>query len=158
GATGTWLAYTIHVAEAGEYTFALRAETSTGGAYHVVVDGTSLFGAVPIPALGAWDTASSWHTVAAPGSYPLSAGQHLLKIFVDASWVDMNALIVQAASSSTGSPVNGSCGPANGVSVASAPSVNLCSSGSAASVTGTGPWSWTCAGINGGTTASCSAP
>jgi len=54
-------------------------------------------------------------------------------------------------------PVNGSCGTANGSTVATAPTTNLCSVGTASAVTGTGPWQWTCAGSNGGTTASCSA-
>ncbi len=52
--------------------------------------------------------------------------------------------------------VNGTCGSANGTSSASAPTTNLCSSGTATSVSGAGPWTWSCAGINGGTNASCS--
>jgi hypothetical protein len=39
----------------------------------------------------------------------------------------------------------------------SAPTSNLCNAGTASAVTGTGPWNWTCAGSNGGTTANCSA-
>jgi hypothetical protein len=52
--------------------------------------------------------------------------------------------------------VNGSCGPANGADASVAPTTNLCSSGTPSSVGGNGPWSWSCAGSNGGTTASCS--
>jgi len=55
-------------------------------------------------------------------------------------------------------PVNGICGVANGVAMTRAPSVNLCSSGSASVVGGAGPWSWTCSGSNGGGSSSCSAP
>jgi hypothetical protein len=55
-------------------------------------------------------------------------------------------------------PVNGQCGSANGKAVSSAPTSGLCSLGTASAVTGTGPWYWSCAGSNGGTTASCSAP
>jgi len=55
-------------------------------------------------------------------------------------------------------PVNGQCGSANGKAVSSAPTSGLCSLGAASAVTGTGPWYWSCAGSNGGTTASCSAP
>lgn len=55
------------------------------------------------------------------------------------------------------SSVNGTCGTSNGASSATAPSSNLCSTGSTSSVTGNGPWTWSCAGINGGTTATCSA-
>ncbi len=56
--------------------------------------------------------------------------------------------------------VNGVCGSANGGIYASAPSSGLCSSGSASAVTTAGPfqpWSWSCNGANGGSSASCSA-
>jgi hypothetical protein len=58
----------------------------------------------------------------------------------------------------TTSPVNGACGTANGGKFGNAPSGGaLCSVGTASAVTGSGPWSWNCSGLNGGTTASCSA-
>jgi hypothetical protein len=53
---------------------------------------------------------------------------------------------------------NGVCGSANGVPASSAPTTNLCFNGAASSVSGSGPWSWSCAGANGGATAQCSAP
>ena len=48
------------------------------------------------------------------------------------------------------------CGLSNGQAVSSAPATNLCGAGTAAAVTGTGPWYWSCADSN-GTTAQCSA-
>ena len=54
--------------------------------------------------------------------------------------------------------VNGACGAANGIAVSSAPTTGLCSTGTASSVGGSGPWSWSCTGSNGGSTAQCSAP
>jgi hypothetical protein len=54
--------------------------------------------------------------------------------------------------------VIGSCGSANGVAAHMAPSANLCSAGKSSAVGGTGPWSWSCTGANGGGTASCAAP
>jgi hypothetical protein len=54
------------------------------------------------------------------------------------------------------SPTNGACGAANGVTLGQAPTTGLCTTGSASSVSGTGPWTWTCSGTSGGTTASCS--
>lgn len=51
--------------------------------------------------------------------------------------------------------VDGACGSANGMAAASAPAADLCNSGVASNVGGSGPWTWTCAGSNGGTTASC---
>jgi len=55
-------------------------------------------------------------------------------------------------------PVNGVCGLADGIAVSTAPTTNLCSTGTATSVTGSGPWNWMCTGSNGGLTPSCSAP
>jgi hypothetical protein len=56
-----------------------------------------------------------------------------------------------------GLATNGVCGSSNGATVSSAPTANLCLVGAASPASGTGPWTWTCAGINGGVTASCSA-
>ena len=53
--------------------------------------------------------------------------------------------------------VHGACGSSNGGTFATAPSTNLCSSGTASAVTSSGTWNWTCAGVYGGTTATCSA-
>lgn len=53
--------------------------------------------------------------------------------------------------------VNGSCGTSNGGTFTSAPSSNLCTTGTASAVSGSGPWTWNCTGSGGGSTASCSA-
>ncbi len=58
----------------------------------------------------------------------------------------------------TAQAVNGSCGAANGKSYENKPHSNLCSSGSASSVSKSGDkWQWTCSGSNGGSTTSCRA-
>ena len=57
---------------------------------------------------------------------------------------------------STSSAVNGVCGSSNGATVSAKPTANLCTAGTASAVGGSGPWSWSCAGSNGGTTATCS--
>ncbi len=54
-------------------------------------------------------------------------------------------------------PVNGVCGSSNGGTFSSAPNTGLCSTGNASAVNGNGPWNWSCAGLNGGSTAYCSA-
>ena len=59
--------------------------------------------------------------------------------------------------STSSSPVNGACGSANGAAVSTAPTANLCSTGTASNAAGSGPWSWTCSGSNGGAAATCSA-
>ncbi|MDD3292745.1 MAG: hypothetical protein PHI45_01630 [Candidatus Pacebacteria bacterium] len=53
--------------------------------------------------------------------------------------------------------INGTCGSINGTTVSSLPITNLCASGTASVVSGSGPWTWTCSGQNGGTSVSCSA-
>ena len=53
--------------------------------------------------------------------------------------------------------VNGTCGTSNNQTLTSAPTTNLCTSGVASAVAGSGPWTWSCTGSGGGTNASCSA-
>jgi hypothetical protein len=53
-------------------------------------------------------------------------------------------------------PVDGVCGSDNGKILSGAPT-NLCSAGNASVVAGSGPWTWSCAGSDGGATAQCSA-
>ena len=53
--------------------------------------------------------------------------------------------------------IDGTCGSANGGSFGTAPATNLCSTGTASAVSGSGPWKWSCTGSNGGSMAYCSA-
>ncbi len=53
--------------------------------------------------------------------------------------------------------VDGTCGSSNGGTFTSAPTAKLCSAGNPTTVSGSGPWSWTCQGVNGATNAGCSA-
>jgi hypothetical protein len=62
------------------------------------------------------------------------------------------------ASCSSSMSVDGQCGAADGIPAMSTPSSNLCSEGTASSVSGSGPWSWTCSSTSGGASDSCSAP
>lgn len=66
-------------------------------------------------------------------------------------YVNLQSYTVASATS------NGACGTAQGVASASAPETGLCASGTASAVSGTGPWSWQCAGSNGGAAAACTA-
>ncbi|MFA5368407.1 MAG: hypothetical protein WC303_00105, partial [Candidatus Paceibacterota bacterium] len=62
-----------------------------------------------------------------------------------------------AATSTCPVATNGVCGSSNNTAASSKPTSNLCGDGSLPAVSGTGPWTWTCAGTGGGTSASCSA-
>ncbi len=65
--------------------------------------------------------------------------------------------VVSTFTTNTPATVNGACGSANGQSFSAAPAANLCSAGTASSITNPGSWTWTCNGEYGGTNASCSA-
>lgn len=74
-----------------------------------------------------------------------------------ASTCRANKVAVKAPSA-PGPLVNGLCGRANGVALASAPEEGLCAAGTTTGVAGNGPWTWSCLGRNGGMTVSCVAP
>ena len=63
--------------------------------------------------------------------------------------------LAAAVNAISSEPVNGACGSANNGFFSIAPTINLCSAGTASAVSGSVPWTWTCAGINGGATANC---
>jgi len=64
-----------------------------------------------------------------------------------------------AARQPQGEAVGAVCGAANGVMMSQTPDKgDLCAAGMATSVSGNGPWNWSCIGANGGMTVSCTAP
>ena len=54
-------------------------------------------------------------------------------------------------------PIDGLCGSAAGKTSLTVPEVNLCTTGPASPITGTGPWQWNCLGQHGGTDVTCTA-
>jgi hypothetical protein len=119
--------------------------TTVAGTFFV--SGVSFTAGVPVT------TSTTWSVPAGTsgGSYLAFAG------IWNSSWSYLTGTTTPFTIFGVGS-VNGTCGSANGVAVSTAPSTNLCSAGTASGVTGSGPWDWTCAGSEGGSTASCSAP
>ncbi|MDD4151448.1 MAG: prepilin-type N-terminal cleavage/methylation domain-containing protein [Candidatus Gracilibacteria bacterium] len=72
--------------------------------------------------------------------------------------------IIETITKTTISPggntsINAICGTANGTTIASIPTTNLCGDGTIPTVSGTGPWTWICLGSGNpiGTNANCSA-
>jgi predicted outer membrane repeat protein len=97
---------------------------------------------------GASLTCTVTGTPTTPGTFPVSATA------VDPNYrysieLDENIAVTSITS------VNGVCGSDNGKTLSSPPT-NLCNTGTPSTVSGSGPWSWTCVGSNGGTTANCS--
>ena len=86
---GEWLQYTITTPQADDYVFTARvASQGAGGKFHVSFDGANLTGTLAIPNTGTWDT---FATVAS-GKFHLSAGTHVMRI-----WVDSNSPVYKAA-------------------------------------------------------------
>lgn len=100
----------------------------------------------------------SWSYAVPAGS---AAGRYTLMVGVfTAGWSSDVYWDGSAASFTVGTAsaaVNGTCGSSNGATLSSAPTSNLCATGTASAITGSGPWQWSCAGSGGGTNASCSA-
>jgi len=92
---------------------------------------------------------------AATGKYTFKVGVFTPGWSSDVYW--NNAAATFALSTTAGTATQGVCGAVSGQSLSVAPTGNLCSVGIASAVSGGGPWTWSCAGSNGGATASCSA-
>ncbi|WP_279387970.1 choice-of-anchor U domain-containing protein [Thiobaca trueperi] len=67
------------------------------------------------------------------------------------------SVTIAAAGGGGPSPVNGTCGSAHNGLFYDLPTGALCASGTASAVSGSGPWTWSCLGSNGGSAASCRA-
>ena len=101
-------------------------------------------------------TDSGW-SVAVPTTYTFgTTGSQTLYAWVrDAA----GSISTSAAAGTTVVlPENGACGSSSGVAQIAAPTANLCVTGTATPVTGSGPWQWSCAGLYGGATVTCGAP
>jgi prepilin-type N-terminal cleavage/methylation domain-containing protein len=73
------------------------------------------------------------------------------------TWTCLGAYGGETDSCSANKKIDVACGSANGQQTYNPPTENLCDDNSLPPVNGTGPWTWECLGINGGTGASCSA-
>ena len=137
----------------------LPAYSPTG--FGVLIGGSTIAEAQRRPVNGACGKADDVAVTSKPTSNLCSAGT-ASRISGTGPWTwnctgSNRGTTAQCSAPVKSAAVNGSCGSANGTDVASAPSSNLCSAGTASGVSGSGPWSWDCAGANGGVTALCSA-
>jgi endoglucanase len=88
-AAGEWLEYAVDVAAAGTYTVEVRVASATsGGAFHLALDGGALAPATPAPATGGWQT---WQTLTLSG-LTLPAGTHVLRLAVDSGPFNVDRL------------------------------------------------------------------
>lgn len=144
----------------------VQATSITIGANPATGDTVGVIPATNNPTAWALGTGGNYYfTVSAvAGGGKLRVGAH---IPLPGAKISFSALARNAAGTGTGNvvvtvatatPVNGLCGSANLTTVSTAPtSSSLCNAGAASGVSGSGPWTWTCVGSGGGTTAKCSA-
>ena len=135
------------------------ANFSTGSHCIGTTVSTSIDGCyTPPPTNGACGSAANVPSTSAPTKKRCSSGSaSTVSVSGTGSWIWTCRGSDGGSTASCSAPLSGSCGSANGSTPTSTPTVNLCNSGTSSAVSGSGPWSWTCAGSTGGNTVSCSA-
>src|SRR5439155_10700377 len=89
--TGEWLNYTVNVQSATNYDIELRVSSQfSTSAFHVEIDGQNVTGSVVVPSTGDWNT---FQWVGKKG-IALPAGQHVLKVFADQQYFNLNSVRV----------------------------------------------------------------
>jgi lysophospholipase L1-like esterase len=93
-ATGEWLEYTINVADGGQYRFDFRVATpNSGRKLRAEIDGVDVTGEINLPNTGSWTV---WQTVDATAD--LTAGPHVVRIFVIAGGLNLNWINISKVS------------------------------------------------------------
>src|SRR5205809_7237478 len=92
--TGEWLAYTINVAASAQYNIEIRASSAfANSAFHAEIDGQNVTGSIAVPNTTSWST---FQWVGKQG-VQIAAGKHVLKIFADQQYFNLNSIRVTAA-------------------------------------------------------------
>jgi hypothetical protein len=87
--TGEWLAYTVNVAQTGNYDIELRLSSSySNSRFHIRVNGKDVTGSVAVPRTGGWRN-YRWVGVQ---NIRLNAGQNRLQIVVDQEYFNLNSI------------------------------------------------------------------
>ena len=79
---GEWLSYTMKVNATGTYNLSTRVAAAVSGSqFHFEVDGVNVTGKMTVPNTGDWDR----YTTLTHGPILLTAGQHRVRLFIDAA-------------------------------------------------------------------------
>ena len=82
----------INVATSGVYDIDVRASTTfSNSAYHIKIDGRNVTGTITVPSTGSWST-FKW---AGTKRVSLTAGNHVMKVFADREYFNLNAIRVR---------------------------------------------------------------
>ncbi|WP_299251265.1 glycosyl hydrolase family 8, partial [uncultured Cytophaga sp.] len=123
-AAGEWLEYTVNVATAGQYDFAVRvASTSAGKSLHIEMDGVNVTGTIAIPNTGDWQT---WQTVTVANK-TLSAGTKVMRVVMETDGFNLNYINVsQTATAPTNvAPTVSLTAPANNATYTAPASITI---------------------------------
>jgi beta-glucanase (GH16 family) len=86
---GEFLKYMVNVTTTGTFNLDLRiASNTTGGSFHVELDGQNISGATSVPNTGGWQ---NWQTVRVTTS-SLTAGQKVMRVVIDTGNFNLNNL------------------------------------------------------------------
>jgi hypothetical protein len=111
---GEWEKYTVNVDSTGAYSVSLRVACgSTGGTFHISMDGTNVTGPITMANTGSWQT---WTTIAAP-NIAMSAGTHVLTLSIDSGVQGMgnfNYMTLTPSLPVTSTPFSGTPAPVPG--------------------------------------------
>src|SRR5437899_1428221 len=99
--TGEWLNYTVNAQTATNYDIELRVSSQfSASAFHIEIDGQNVTGSVVVPNTGNWN---SFQWVGKKG-VALSAGLHVLRIFADQQYFNLNSVRVLQSTTSNAPP------------------------------------------------------
>ena len=86
---GEWLKYTVNVKTAGDYSVVARvASASRGSAFHLEMDGKIITDTVKVDSIGSW---SDYKEIEF-GVASFGTGEHVLKLVIDGSYVNIDWL------------------------------------------------------------------
>ncbi len=89
-ANDEWLEYTVNVTSAGIMDFKARYATEVdGGSFHLEVDGTPVTSVISVPNTAGWNT---YDTLEGSTTVALTAGQHILRFYIDAASFNLDWL------------------------------------------------------------------
>ncbi len=94
---GEWLEYTVNVVTSGIYEMTARVASPVGGSFHVEMDGADISGIQTVPNTGGWQ---EWQNVTV--NVNLSAGEHIMRFYIDAQEFNTNYISFSISDEVTG--------------------------------------------------------
>jgi hypothetical protein len=94
--TGEWLKYYVNVPSTGYYDITLRTMSTSGGQFHVEMNGVNVTGPIAVG-----NTGGAWKNVSARG-VRMIAGSQFMKVYCEARGADLDYLSIQPGTNGIG--------------------------------------------------------